>query len=278
MSSSFINKVITAVHPIITSPASPVMWVKKIANKEKTRIKLGGNGMPEHIYLTAHRGVTSVAPENTIPAYQEAVRLGYYSAECDIVLTKDNKWVLSHNDKMDIRLWQVGNISDTTLEELRKYKHKNGSNFWAYKDLKVPTLEEYLDVFVGSETRPQIEIKGDNIDRLKEVLKAVYDRGLEKQSIIISFNLDQLKTIRSLDSEIELWYLIDRINEKHIEEVKSLGNAWFSPYLGSNDAESIQLAIDNGVKCSFWTVNTIEEAKMLYDLGIRHMETDILCY
>ncbi|MBQ8783484.1 MAG: hypothetical protein IJZ57_06920 [Clostridia bacterium] len=271
MSKKAINKVISACVPVLNGCA------KIFAKKPKELISLSKNGFADKkVYLTAHRGVTQFSPENTLPAYEEAVRRGYYSAECDIVLTKDKKWVLSHNEDMSIRLWQVGNYSDYTLEEVQKFSFKNGTNHWN-KALHVPTLEEFLDVFVGSETRPQIEIKGDNIDDLKKVIKAVHDRGMGKQAIIISFNLDQLKKIRSIDDEIELWYLIGRIDQKAIDEVKTLGNAWFSPHFAQNDAESIQLAIDNGVKCSFWTVNSVKDAEFLYNLGIHYMETDIIC-
>ena len=66
--------------------------------------------------------------------------------------------------------------------------------------------------------------------------------------------------------------------KKNIAEAKELGNTWLSPNLAKNDTASIQLAVDNGIGLSFWTVNTIEDAKMLYDMGVRYMETDTLCY
>ena len=172
----------------------------------------------------------------------------------------------------------MGEVKDMTLEEVRQLRFKNGSNFWAYENLGMPTLEEYLDVFVGSSTRPQIEIKSENYDMLHTILEAVEAKGLTEQSIIISFDLEQLKAIRALNKDIELWYLIDKIDEKNIAEAKELGNTWLSPNLAKNDTASIQLAVDNGIGLSFWTVNTIEDAKMLYDMGVRYMETDTLCY
>ena len=51
---------------------------------------------------------------------------------------------------------------------------------------------------------------------------------------------------------------------------------WLSPCFDKNDKESFQLAIDRGINASYWTVNTIEDAKMLYELGLRYYETDIL--
>ena len=185
---SFINKVLALVLvPIMTLSFSPVMLIKKIVWKPEELISLSEIVKADDpVYLTAHRGVTAVAPENTIPAYEKAVELGYYTAECDIRLTKDNVWVLSHGDDLNKRFWQFGNVSDYTYEELLTYKYKNGCNFWAYEDLKIPTLDEFLDVFVGTKTRPQIEIKGDNYDQLKVVVDKVKEKGLENGFRVVS--------------------------------------------------------------------------------------------
>lgn len=278
---SFINKILAVILvPIMTLSFSPVMLIKKIVWKPEELISLSEVVKEDDpVYLTAHRGVTAAAPENTIPAYEKAVELGYYTAECDIRLTKDNVWVLSHGDDLNKRFWQFGNVSDYTYDELLTYKYKNGSNFWKYDDLKIPTLDEFLDVFVGSKTRPQIEIKGDNYDLLSVVVDKVKEKGLEDSAIIISFDLNQLKVINSIDKNIELWYLVDEITEDNIKQAKELGdNVWLSADFDKNNKESIQLAIDNNIDVSFWTVNTLEDARMLYDMGVRYIETDILCY
>ena len=279
---TFINQIISSILvPVFMCPFLPFVHIAKIFNQPKELISLSANNIgseSDPIYLTAHRGITAVAPENSLPAYEKAVELGFYSAECDIQLTKDGHWVLLHNQDVNGRFCQMGEVKDMTLEEVRQLRFKNGSSFWAYENLGMPTLEEYLDVFVGSSTRPQIEIKAENYDMLYTILDAVEERGLTEQSIIISFDLEQLKAIRALNKDIELWYLIDKIDEKNIAEAKELGNTWLSPNLAKNDTASIQLAVDNGIGLSFWTVNTIEDAKMLYDMGVRYMETDTLCY
>ncbi len=279
---TFINQIISSILvPVFMCPFLPFIHVAKLFNRPFDLISLSENGVgnaDDPIYLTAHRGITAVAPENSLPAYQKSVELGFYSAECDIRLTKDGHWVLLHNGDVNGRFCQMGAVEDMTLEEVRQLRFKNGSNFWAYENLGMPTLEEYLDVFTGSSTRPQIEIKSENYDQLHTILEAVEAKGLTEQSIIISFDLEQLKAIRKLNKDIELWYLIDKIDEKNIAEAKELGNTWLSPNLAANDKQSIQLAVDHGIGLSFWTVNTIEDAKMLYDMGVRYMETDTLCY
>lgn len=281
MKKSF-NKIISKVLvPAYFNKYLPFVHIAKLFNKPSQVISIKDNKVAtgnDPVFLTAHRGVTSVAPENSIPAYQEAVRLGYYSAECDIRLTKDNKWVLVHNDEIDRRFCENGKVNEFTFDEIRSFTYKNGSNFWKMRDVKIPTLDEFLDVFVGSNTRPQIEIKAETYDLLYTVIDAVVAKGLEESAIIISFDLEQLKRIHEINSNIELWYLIDRIEQKHIDEAKAIGdNVWLSPCFDKNDKQSIQLAVDNKIGVSFWTVNTIKDAKMLYEMGVRFYETDILC-
>ena len=72
MSKKAINKVITAFVPVLNGCA------KVFAKKPKELISLSKNGFADKkVYLTAHRGVTQFSPENTLPAYEEAVREKY---------------------------------------------------------------------------------------------------------------------------------------------------------------------------------------------------------
>lgn len=278
----FINKIITVILvPIFMCPVLPFVHVAKLFNLPSELISLSENGVgtaDDPIYLTAHRGVWAVAPQNSLPSYEAAVEYGYYTAECDIHLTKDNDWVLIHNSEAESQFCQFGEVSDYTVEELKTFSYKGGKNFWKYEDLRIATLDEYLDVFVGTQTRPQIEIKSESYDMLYTIVDAVEEKGLENQAIVISFDLEQLKVIHELNSNIELWYLIDEITPENIAAAKAVDeNIWLSPNFEANDADSIQLAVDAGIGISLWTVNTIEDAKMLYDMGIRYIETDILC-
>ena len=278
---AFLNKIISLlIIPLVMNPSLPVISFMKLIYAEKELVSLSENGVgtaDDPVYLTAHRGVTAYAPENTIPSYEKAVELGFYTAECDIQLTKDNVWVLNHNSDVNGMFFEMGEISDYTLEELKTFTYKRGVNFWQ-EGLEIATLDEYLDVFVGTETRPQIEIKADNYDMLYTVVDAVEAKGLTEEAIVISFDFKQLEVIHELNPEIELWYLIDEITAEEIEKAQALSdNVWLSPDFEDNDAVSIQLALDAGIGVSFWTVNSIEDAKMLYDMGVRYIETDILC-
>lgn len=280
--SVFLNKLlITLIIPLMLNTSLPFFSILKLVNSPKQVISLSEEGIgseADPVYLTAHRGVTATAPENSLPSYEKSVELGFYSAECDIRLTKDGHWVLSHNSSTAKMFWLELEVEACTLEELKELEYMSGANFWEYDDLKIATLDEYLDVFVGSNTRPQIEIKSDDYDTLYTIVDAVKAKGLAEQSIIISFDLEQLKVIHELDSSIELWYLVDEITEENIAEAKAIGdNVWLSANYKENDETSIKLAVDSGINVSFWTVNSVKDAQKLYDMGVRYIETDILC-
>lgn len=279
---SIINKIITLLLvPIYFSVLSPTYPIIVLFNQPKQLVSLAENGVgsaEDPVYLTAHRGVHALAPENSLPSFEEAVNNGYYSAECDIQLTKDNKWVIIHNAEVDGRFCQYGKIKDLTLEELKTFSYMWGANVWKYKDSRIPTLEEYLDVFVGTSTRPQIEIGIPDFEYLGDIVEAIEERELVNQAIVLTYNLQQLKAIHELNPDIELWYLVDEMTPEIIAEAKALGdNVWLSASYDKNTEENIKLAKSENINFSLFTVNTVEEAKALYDMGVRYIETDTLC-
>ena len=257
---------------------SPFEGIRKAYYKKGELISLADTvpDIADEIHLTAHRGVNLLAPENTVPAYEKAVKLGYYSAECDIKQTKDGTWVLYHDPILYTRFQKFGAVGDKDLKTIKSYPYKTGAAFWEYPNLRIPTLDEFLDVFQDTETRPQIEIKTSNYDSLLSVLDAVKAKGLEKRAIIISFDLDQLKEIRKADKEIELWYLVYKIKQKDIDEAKNLGNCWLSADYGMNNEKNIRMCLEQDVGLSLWTVDKPEDVQKLYNLGVRYIETDKL--
>ena len=237
-----------------------------------------GISADDPVYLTAHRGVNAQAPENSIPAYRLAIEKGFYAVETDVHLTKDNVWVISHNDNLKKWYGVDVRIAEHTYEELLKYKVRYGRGLLKYAPLHIPTLAEYLDLFVGTNSRPQIEIKtGSDYSGIDALLDMVREKGLLEQCMIISFDLGQLQYIRRLDPTVELWFLCDEITDTVIEQAKSItGNVWLSCNFEKNTIASMQRAIDAGVPVSMWTVDTVADAKALYEAGFRYMETDRL--
>ncbi len=230
------------------------------------------------LFLTAHRGVTAFAPENSLPAFEKADDMDYYAAECDVMLTKDNKWVITHDDTMFLHFWSFKKVSESDYSELKKIGYKNGVNFTKHDNMYLPTLDEYLDILKDSDTKAQIEIKTETTDRLEEILHKLEERNMKENSMIISFNIEQLRFLRNLDKEIELWYLTEEINENIISDFQDIGGNATLAIKGSEISdENIKNTLAKGITLAAWTINDTEQLERLYNLGIRYITTDKFC-
>src|SRR5215467_8549314 len=78
-----------------------------------------------HILVHGHRGARAVLPENTIPAFEYAIKIGADVLELDLAVTKDNVLVVSHDPRINPAICSGPKehvaIHDLTLAELRRY-------------------------------------------------------------------------------------------------------------------------------------------------------------
>ena len=104
----------------------------------------------EKVSLVAHRGLSSQAPENTLPALQLAAENGHTVAEFDIRLTKDGVWVLSHDSKINRMTSSSGQIADYTYFDLAGIKITGqtylSANFYSKITLLFKTF--YINVYI----------------------------------------------------------------------------------------------------------------------------------
>ena len=91
------------------------------------------------IRMIAHRGLSLLAPENTLPAYELAGKYGYYGAECDIHETKDGEFVLLHDDTLERMTNGSGKPEHYSLDELKELVINGGNQVKKYPHLRLPT-------------------------------------------------------------------------------------------------------------------------------------------
>lgn len=109
------------------------------------RVHAGGAGV-QRTLVSAHRGDSSIAPENSLPAVESAVRKGVGQIEFDVYLTRDNHLVVIHDPTVDRTTNGVGDVVEMTLEEIR---HLDAGGWFSedYSGIRVPTLAEVLSLF-----------------------------------------------------------------------------------------------------------------------------------
>lgn len=91
----------------------------------------------------AHRGFSSVAPENTLPAYRLAAQNGFKWVECDVQYTSDGVAVLCHDSTINRTSSGTGTLSSYTLEQLREFDFGSWKSA-DYTGTPIPTLEDFL--------------------------------------------------------------------------------------------------------------------------------------
>lgn len=114
-------------------------------------------------FLIAHRGCTALAPENTVPSFLCAARLGLHAIETDVRLAADGALVCIHDDTPARMFGCERPVAEMRLDELRSLSATagNGLSRWPREALRLPTFGEYLDICQAYDKVPFIETKGD---------------------------------------------------------------------------------------------------------------------
>lgn len=223
----------------------------------------------------AHRGLSSQAPENTIPAFElAAAEQRYFGIETDVQTTKDGKFVIFHDDDLKRMIGITKDLKDMTYLEASSYPIINGANIKKYGTLRIPLLSDYLDICSYHDKTAVIEIKRiHDITQLSELINML-DQYPALSYIIISFNISYLKYLRAITSA-DLQLLADEIDDEIIYDCRvnhldfSLSKDFVSP-------KWTQRLKNEGFKIATWTVNDPSEAIKLESYGIDYLTTDKL--
>jgi glycerophosphoryl diester phosphodiesterase len=230
----------------------------------------------EKIHLTAHRGFSCQAPENTVPAIEKAAQYGFDSIEIDVRQTQDGVWVLSHDSKVDDTTNKKGKISSYTYYDLVTCKINRGANHKDYDNLTIPTFEQALKVCLEHNIRPMIEIKDYTDDGIKNLLSIIEKNGFTQSCQIISFDRNVLNLIHDENDKIELVALINVLSKSSVKECLDY------PYIGVsfngehplNTQAKINQLQAAGIKLYAWAIDDAENMQELYKIGITNFVTN----
>lgn len=233
----------------------------------------------DNVTLVAHRGMRSVAPENTTASFTEAGKHGYWGAECDVYRTKDCVWIISHDSHTYRMMDKSAFIEKKTYEELMDMNVDNGVNIDKYEDLKICSLEEYLDICKRYNMTPVIELKGkNNTEYYGEIVELA--NQFEVNPVYISFHIENLQTMRRL-TQCKMYYLVQKISEDDIQDAKSIENCGID-FNGNKDknfkSDIIKKCQDAGLELGAWTINEEDALQKLEQYGITLITTDCIEY
>ncbi len=238
--------------------------------------------------VVAHRGGAALMPENTLAAFENALKLGVDQLETDTHLSKDGEVIIMHDPNVATTTNGSGQISDMTLAELKKLNAAAKNAKGGVTQQEVPTLAQVLDLSKGK-AGIQIEIKVNTGNARypgieKKVIDLVNARGMTNDVIIISFDFPTVKEVKQIDARIKTGAIVDqrwyssRMNKSHeqivAEIIETTGADFFMPTSSLVNEALVQAVHARGLKIGTWTVNTAGEMSRLAGWGVDGITTN----
>lgn len=223
------------------------------------------------VQITAHRGSSRMAPENTLAAVEAAIEEMADYVELDVQMTKDGVMVLSH----DATLKRVAGVNRTiaslTWEELQDLDV--GSWFSPeFAGERIPRLEEILE-FCRGKINLNIEIKnvGKDSPMPEEVARMIRERGMETQCVVTSTSLGYLERIKLLVPEIRTGYILSAAYGDFYFNEKA---DFISIRASFVNRQVVERAHEKGMGVHAWTVNAKSEMERMRVMGVDNLITD----
>ncbi|MGW1544385.1 glycerophosphodiester phosphodiesterase [Streptomyces sp. NPDC002309] len=244
----------------------------------------GGEGSP---VVTAHRGASAYAPENTLAAVDKAAELGVEWVENDVQRTKDGELVVLHDESLrrttDVRQVFPGRapwrVEDFTAAEIARLDA--GSWFGAdHAGARVPTLTEYVRRVEHHRQRLLLEIKQPELypGIERETLKVLGDEGwldarhLADRLIVQSFGADSLRIVQEIEPAVKTGFLgtpsLARIRDhaRFVDQINPSHESLTADYVSA--VHAVTGAHGRPLEVFTWTVDDAATAREVAAYGV----------
>ncbi|TYA86776.1 glycerophosphodiester phosphodiesterase family protein [Seonamhaeicola marinus] len=256
------------------------------------------------IDIQGHRGCRGLMPENTIEAFRKAIDLGVHTLELDVVVSKDNMVVVSHEPFMNHEMCLAPDGTEITEAEEKQYNvyqmtfndlkefdcgTKVHPRFPEQEKLKTykPSLDKVFKMSLAKnpDIKFNIELKSkpeyDEIYTPKPeefvglVLDIINKNDVFNQVNLQSFDLRTLEEIKKQAPKMEVALLIDEDEDIWNKMTKmSYLPEIISPYYKLLDAKKVRNLKAEGFKVIPWTINKVEDLQLMMDFKVDGIITD----
>jgi len=227
--------------------------------------------------IIAHRGASTHAPENTLPAFKKAIELGAGGIELDVQLSSDGHLVVIHDEKVDRTSNGKGLVKDKTLSELQSLDFGG----WFSKEFngtKIPLFDEVLELFSTWDGLLNVEIKNGPIfypGIEKKVAEALEFHNMTARTIVSSFNHYSLVEIRKLDPSIKTAPLYMEGLYEPWDYAAVLGACAIHPLFYNIIPEIVKGCKMHGIAINPFTVDQPEYIKLVAAAGVDGIITNV---
>ena len=225
------------------------------------------------VTITAHRGASAVAPENTRAAFQAAIDAGADAIELDVRLTADGAVVVFHDSDFRRVAGDARRVVETPLAAMRDIDI-GGWRGPAFAGERSATLAEVL-ALVDRRARLVVELKPDAhnaVALLAASLREIERSGASDAVTIASLSPDLVRAARAAAPQAHLALFANAA-------LPGTARRTDFDLLGLNhlrvDAAAVAQARRHGYRLQAWTVNDPVRMARYMDLGVDDISTDV---
>ena len=228
--------------------------------------------------LVGHRG-SGYGLESSEEAFRNAKDLGYEYVESDIKVTRDTRFVLSHDDDTK-RLGGNLTIAKSSLEELQSETLTQTRSGVTYTG-KILSLENWLDLCDELGLKPLIELKwatgvnSNDCSNIPALIKVIEDYGYRDKCIILTSMKPCLEYIRKNYPDIKLQFLTGQYWANHFDWCVEHGID-VDIQAGYFDQSTVRKFHAAGLKVNMWTTNDEAGYRKYAGWGCDFITTDRL--
>ncbi|MGI9569253.1 MAG: glycerophosphodiester phosphodiesterase family protein [Desulfobulbia bacterium] len=222
------------------------------------------------VAVTAHRGSSARAPENTMPAIELAIQDGADFAEIDVQETADGVVVLFHDTDLRRMAGVNKGIWDISYKEMSELDI--GSWFSEkFSDTRVATLEEVIRAVKGK-MKLNIELKfnGHSQNLESEVVRLVREAQFEDECIITSLHASGVRNVANVDKDLRRGLIVTA----NIGDLTSLDVDILAVNANAVTRDLVTRAHRADMEVHVWTVNDPNQMLTMIHMGVDNIMTD----
>jgi len=226
--------------------------------------------------IWAHRGAKIARPENTIPAFEEAIRQKADGILLNVQMTKDGYLVVCHDETLNRTTNGKGFIKHYNLFEIKQLD----AGFWfdkKYKATKIPMIEDVVEIIKSTDVTLCIVLKEGTIfyPNIEQKLVDIIEKlGIEEQIIISSFDHYALRKIKEIAPKLKTGLIVSQ-NLMSVEDYTRINDVDVLHYNIKVLNEDIVKDCEKcGVELITHLVNDEFDYNKAVSLGIKTIVTD----
>ena len=226
--------------------------------------------------MVAHRGVSGIEKENTHAAFVAAGNRSHYGIETDVHRTLDGKYVCFHDDTTGRVAIDNLVVEESTFDTLRNLLLTDVDGKKGRTDLRIPTLQEYIQICKKYDKVAVLELKNhfpeEDVIRIIEIIE---QEGYLSNVIFISFDFENMLTIRRLLPKQRAQYLTVKYSEELVEQLVN-ERLDLDILHEALTKENIEYMHSRGIVINCWTVDDPARGEELASWGVDFITSNIL--